>query len=428
MFSNLKKHIHQRVTHPVETIYLFLPIVAFFLPLDQFLLIGTICCVVIVLNVKRFTKALIFKKSYLSFVFIFYMLILADINNNVMGMIAEGFMLLILIYMSNLRPFITKGIFETLMFIIGGGSIFSLYYCTIDFYTTSTYKLYEFFMKYIHIPYTYITQIAEGIRSASTYVDPNFYGHISAFIALISIYYILSSLKSLFHKKWLYLFKLSFYTLILVVNIYALYLTQSRSAFIALLVGTAVLILVFDARLFIGLSIPLVLFISLRYDDFLGLFPRLSTAGLDLDYRLSLYKAAFEEILKNPFIGKGFYTYPLVYENYTTGYQLHTHNLFLELWLDSGLVGLSLIAGYYLSYIKRPIKVWYRKRKEVMPLVLGVIALEVVNGLTDAVLIFPQSFILLSIVLLSLELNDKTDPQSVINKDKNNPLESNENS
>jgi hypothetical protein len=63
-----------------------------------------------------------------------------------------------------------------------------------------------------------------------------------------------------------------------------------------------------------------------------------------------------------------------------------------------------------------------------MPLVLGVIALEVVNGLTDAVLIFPQSFILLSIVLLSLELNDKTDPQSVINEDKNNPLESDENS
>jgi O-antigen ligase len=407
-FSSFKNYLIQRATHPVESVVLFLPIVAFFLPLDQFLFFGTICCLVIVLNLRKFSKAVLFRKNYLFFIFSVYMLVLALLNKNVMGLIAVGFLLLILIYMTSLRTFITKGIFETLMFIIGVGSLFSLYYCTVDFYTTTTYKLYEFFMVYIHIPYTYVTQIAEGIRSASTFIDPNYYGHISAFIALISLYYILSSLRSLLHKQWLYVFKLVFYSVILCVNIYALYLTQSRSAFIGLLIAGALMILVFDARVFIGLSIPLVLFITFKYDVFISIFPRLGTATIDFNYRLTLYKAAFSEILKHPFIGRGFYTYPLVYENYTTGYQLHTHNIFIELWLDSGLLGLSLITASYLTYIKRPFKVWVNKRREYMPLVCGVLALEVVNGLTDAVLIFPQSFVLLSLILLSLEIREET--------------------
>lgn len=401
-----KKELHQRVTHSVETLCLFLPVVAFFFPMDQFFFLGTLCCLAIILNVKKFTKSVLTKKNYLFFIFSGYMLILALINKNIMGIIAVGFLLLIIIYISTLRLVLTKGLFETLMVIIGFGSIFSLYYCTVNFYTTTTYKLYEFFMKYIHLRFFYVTDFAKGIFTSSTFINSNFYGHISAFISLICLYYILSSFKSLFHKQWWYVLKLFFYIAILGVNLYALYLTQSRSSVIALVIGAAVLILFFDARLFIGLSIPLILFITYKYDTFLSFFPRLSSASIDIDYRLGLYKAAFQEILKNPFIGKGFYTYPLVFQNYTTGYQLHTHNLFLELWLDGGLVGLSLLVGYYSSYIKRPFKEWYRKRKEYMPLVLGILALEVVNGMADAVLIFPQSFILLSIVLLSLELNE----------------------
>lgn len=323
-----------------------------------------------------------------------------------LGIIAVGFLLLITIYITNLRMIITRLLFEKIMILFGVGSLFSLYYCTVDFYTSSTYRLYEFFMELIPLDYSYITEIGENIRSSSTYINGNFYGHISAFIALIALSYILSSLKYITHKQWKYIVKLSFYLVVLGVNLFALNLTQSRSAFIGFLVGAAVLIIIFDVRIFIALSIPVFLFIVFQYDAFLSLLPRLDSAALSFDYRLSLYKAAFQEILKNPFIGKGFYTYPLVYQNYTTGYQLHTHNLFLELWLDSGLVGLALLVGYFSSYVKRPLDQWVKKNKEVLPLVGGVLALEFVNGLSDAVLIFPQSFILLSIVLLSLELND----------------------
>lgn len=396
-----------------EMIYIFLPLLASFLPLDQFFMIGFLLCAFILTDCIFFSKLICSCKTNYIFYYILYMFIASQYNENTMGIIAVGFLLLISIYISYLKFFITRKIFDVVMIIIGFGSMFSIYYSTIDFYTTTTYKLYEFFMDLIPIPYVYIKGFAEGVRSASTYVDPNFYGHISAFIALIALSYILSSLKQVYHKQWKFILKLSFYLFVLGVNLFALNLTQSRSAYVGFIIGAAVLILVFDARVFIALSIPVFLFIVFHYEAFLSLLPRLDSAALSLDYRLSLYKVAFQEIIKNPWFGKGFYTYPLVYQNYTTGYQLHTHNLLLELWLDSGLVGLSLLAGYFSSYVKRPLDQWVKRNREYLPLVSGILALEFVNGLTDAVLIFPQSFILLSIVLLSLELNDKPMTQKI---------------
>jgi len=414
ILSRLSFKYSKLVTDTTERLLIFLPLVAFFLPLDIFFIFGLASCILVIINVKRFSTAIVLRKNYLYFIFSLYMLLLAYSNQNIMGLVAVFFLVLITIYVSFLRLILSKKLYESIMVVIGSGTFFSIYYSSIDFYTTSTYRLYEFFMKLIPLDYTFITEIADGVRSASTYVDPNFYGHISAFIALIASSYILSSLKKVYHKEWKYLLKLIFYLIVLGVNLFALNLTQSRSAFVGLIVGAAVLMIIFDARIFIAVSIPVFMFIVFKYDAFLSMLPRLDSAALSLEYRLSLYKAAFREIMKNPFFGKGFYTYPLVYQNYDTGYQLHTHNLFLELWLDSGLIGLALLAGYFSSYIKRPLDQWVKRNKEYLPLVGGILALEFVNGLSDAVLIFPQSFILLSLVLLSLEINDKQSLTPVI--------------
>jgi len=386
---------------------MFLPIIASFLPMDQFLVIGTLTCTLLVLNIKQFKNSFIYRENFLFYIYTFYMGISALIFKNALGLISVFFLLLIINYSSFLRMTITKKIYEVLMAVIGLGSIFSLYYCTVDFYTTSTYRLYEFFMKLIPRTYIYVIGLAEGVPSSSTFIIQNFYGHISAIIALISIFYILSSLKKIYHKQFPYLIKFVFYLVILGVNLFALNLTQSRSSYIGLIVGVSVLIMVFDFRIFIGLSIPLCFFIATKYDSLLLLFPRKDSFGLDLEYRINLYKSAIAAIKDSWLFGKGFYTYPLVYQKYATDYQVHTHNIFLELMLDSGLVGISILVAYFSTYIQRPFKDWVHRNKEYLPLVCGVLALEAANGMTDAVLIFPQSFILLSIVLLSLELNNK---------------------
>lgn len=405
MLLKFKQVIMKRVTQPVETVCLFLPLVAFFLPMDQFFFFGSIACLMILLNVKEFKKIFFFRRNYLLYVFILYMSALALVNKNVLGLIAAFFLLLVVLYVTYLRTKMTHEIFETMMVMIGFGSMFSIYYCTINFYTTSTYKLYEFFMKYIHLSFNYVTDFAKDINISSTFINMNIYGHISAVIALISVYYILLSLKKISQRNWIYLIKLFFYLVILAVNLYALHITHSRSSAIGFAVGLAVVVFVFDARLFIVLSIPTVLMFIFNFNFMIALFARRDTFVFDLEYRLRIYLASIKEIIKHPFIGKGFYTFPLIYQNYGMAYEVHTHNIFIELLLDAGLVGLPLIAFYYSTYIQRPFDQWVKKHHEVMPLVIGVLALEIVNGLTDAVLIFPQSFILLSVVLLSLEID-----------------------
>jgi hypothetical protein len=54
-----------------------------------------------------------------------------------------------------------------------------------------------------------------------------------------------------------------------------------------------------------------------------------------------------------------------------------------------------------------PLRQWLKRDMEYMPLVLGLLALVTASGFTDAVILFPQCFILFSLVLTSLEVKDE---------------------
>lgn len=404
--SKINPYIKERITHPIETFCVFSPMISFFFPMDIFLGISIIACLLIVINFKEFIKVILFHTNYLLYIFAIYMSVLAALNNNTLGLITSGFFYLVVIYVTYLRYKMTKVIFETLMVICGIGSMFSLYYCTINFYTTSTFRLFAFFIKFIPIPYAYITRIADNIRSTSTFVDPNYYGNISAIIAVISVFYILQSIRNLKKNKTGYMVKIVFYLVVLGVNLYGLHLTQSRSSYLALIAGIAFLILTFDFRLFIGLLIPIVLIIVFKFTPILHLFPRLDSLGVSASTRLKIYDVALQEIRKSVFFGKGFYTLPLLYPKSSAGYNIHAHNMILELFLSSGLVGVSILGARLITLVWHPIRKWIKKDVYYMPLALGILALEIASGYTDAVILFPQCFILFSLVLMSLEAND----------------------
>jgi hypothetical protein len=405
--SHIVPFMKERMTRPVEAFCIFAPMISFFLPMDLFLILSSLACLMIVLNYKEFIKIVLHRYNYLLYIFAVYMTVLAAFNHNTLGLITSGFFYLVIIYVTYLRYKMTKGIFEAMMILCGIGSIFSLYYCSINFYATSTYKLFEFFMKYIPIPYAYITKIAENIRSTSTFVDPNYYGTICATIAVISVYYILKSIRNMKKDKILYRIKASFYTVVLIVNLYGLHLTQSRSSYLAFIAGVAFLILTYDLRLFIGLSVPVVLVIVFKFKPILTLFPRLDSINGSAATRLRIYGIAMKEIGKNPLFGKGFYTFPLIYAKYSKEYIIHAHNMILELLLSSGLVGVSILAARLVTLLWNPIRKWLKRDVEYMSLVLGILALVITSGYTDAVILFPQCFILFSLVLMSLEANDE---------------------
>ena len=401
VFTYLKK----RMIHPLETFCIFIPMVSFFLPVDLFLLGLSSSVLLILMDAKNVKKLVFTHHNYLLYLFCFYMFVLASVNKNVLGQIASGLFFLVVVYVTYLRTKMDRGLFEELMVLCGIGSMFSLYYCTVDFYSTSTFLLLDFFAKYIPIPYTFITEIAKNLRSTSTFINSNFYGNISAVLSLIAVYYILREFRiRKIHPdaSWR---KMAFYTIVLIVNLYGLSLTQSRSSVLALLAGLAFLILTFDVRWFIALLIPAILVIVFRFEPILSLLPRMDSLAGSASTRLEIYHIAMQEIRMNLFFGKGLYTFPMIYAKYTDVYNLHAHNLVLEFMLSAGLVGTSLLVARFVSLIYRPIKEWFVKENEYMPLLLGVIALEIANGYTDVVLLLPQCFILFSLVLMCTEVN-----------------------
>ena len=355
-FTYLKK----RMIHPLETFCIFVPMVSFFLPVDLFLLGLSSSVLLILLDVKNLRKLVFTHHNYLLYLFCFYMFVLASVNKNVLGQIASGLFFLVVVYVTYLRTKMDRELFETLMILCGIGSMFSLYYCTVDFYSTSTFLILDFFAKYIPIPYTFITEIAKNLRSTSTFINSNFYGNISAVLSLIAVYFILREFrirKSHPDASW-----------------------RKRAFF-------SILVIVF------------------RFEPILSLLPRLDSLAGSASTRLEIYRIAMQEIRMNLFFGKGFYTFPMIYAKYTSAYNLHAHNLVLEVMLSSGLVGMSLLVARFVSLLYRPIKEWFVKENEYMPLLLGIIALEIANGYTDVVLLLPQCFILFSLVLLCTEVN-----------------------
>lgn len=162
--------------------------------------------------------------------------------------------------------------------------------------------------------------------------------------------YVLLSTRSLQIKLWL--------TTALIVQICALALTFSRAGISATLLALAIVwCLSADKRrkkvkriLSVGLAtLCAVLLLTL-------LLPKLSQYdlpfSLDLRLRELAWLATWEQIQVNPFLGVGF---GVAYEAVLTpeGIDIGVHNIFLTLWSEVGIVGLSIFIWMWLF------PVWY---------------------------------------------------------------------
>ena len=91
-------YLKHRIKHPLETYNLYVPLITFFFPMDQFLLFGGLACVFIVLNLKEQFKIIRYKHNYILYIFTLYMILIAYLNNNMLGLVASFFLILVTIY------------------------------------------------------------------------------------------------------------------------------------------------------------------------------------------------------------------------------------------------------------------------------------------------------------------------------------------
>jgi hypothetical protein len=212
----------------------------------------------------------------------------------------------------------------------------------------------------------------QGRRLVSTFLDPNFAGGFIV-IAILILLARLSFGERIPAWKLLLLFT-------------ALTLTISRSAFVALFAGLAVITLVrgHSRRLlrFGSLLVLLVIpFVPLVL-EFANAFGRFSMSGSAVT-RIILWQRAVTVFLDNAVIGIGFNTYQFVQESYgwraTVSADTATDGGLLFIAVLTGLVGVSIYIAMLLLVLHRCRRVWRRNERspEERGFALGIFAATV---------------------------------------------------
>ena len=147
----------------------------------------------------------------------------------------------------------------------------------------------------------------------------------------------------------------------------SLILTNSRSAWIGMVIGTFLTIGRKKYKLFLILISIFVLLIGIVIFPIFGEFPQLILSKVlpsqiwlefsDLEIsRLDIWKKAFGYIFKNPIFGSGAGSFTALYKIDSSIWKGHAHNLIIELIISYGLPGGLLIFGNIFGILRNAIK------------------------------------------------------------------------
>ncbi len=194
---------------------------------------------------------------------------------------------------------------------------------------------------------------------------------------------------------------------VVVAGVLAIYYTHSRGALVALLLALIVLSLFTKYRWWlIGLVVVAIIVLALIpgvSDRFTDVF-----TGDDnsTNVRLVLWEGTLRLVADNWFFGVGLSGFPELYNNYRearhTELLLYPHNLFLNFWVEIGLVGLVAFVWLLISFfrkIKKAIKI--KMDRAILFGVLAGMVVLLIHGFID-VPYFKNDLAILFFVLLGL--------------------------
>jgi len=256
-------------------------------------------------------------------------------------------------------------------------------------------------------------QYTGNIRIAGTFSNPNYFSYVLEMILLfcIALYYHVWKNSS---RIWLMVaFFLSFISL---------YFTGSRTGMLAFFVGVTVYFLCMSEKtilviVFGGLTLVLVgtaIFPEQSVFLFKDLIPRPETFLAEINNRFMLWDVALKQISKNPFMGTGLDTYRNLVPKDAPELlrtSIHCHNIFINLWLETGIAGLLAFVWIFsragISAIRQ------LKNSTVRPYLsagIGMIVVTIVHGIMDAPLVSAQTLSFFGIFLACLVVMNRKEP------------------
>lgn len=365
-------------------------------PITAVSIIGGVIYILIKSDFMETIRRIPFSKVLI--VFSIYLLIVSLFNSNWLGALLSIAMFAMFVNVIHYRRYIHKDLFEQ---IIDIAIILSVVAIIVSIFEQMYYTTLFDGMGFFDI------QNKPQFRVHLYYYNANYYAMMILFIESFCIY------------KFFKIEKLAFrfyYVVMGILNLFALYLTGGRIAWLCLACAVLVMLVVNQWYKLFGLSI----FAGAGTVGLLALkptlLPRLAAKGLAIERRKQIWQTAILIIQDSWLFGRGPLTYYNVYGSYTKEYiatygmksfkqyklgisSQHAHTMFLEPLVSFGIVGTIILAIYLFSELKYAIKLISKKIDHTLAaLLFGAMAIV----FTFCIIDFPVFWIQTGFVFLLL--------------------------
>ena len=221
-------------------------------------------------------------------------------------------------------------------------------------------------------------------RLNSVFFTANYYAMMIEFFCLMAYY------KLLKHPVWQ---RCLYYLFVIGLNLFVLYLTACRTAWPSLCAGIFVLTLLSRNKKLIAAVFVIGVIFAILFLSIPDLFPRADNIADYYESRQLIWKISMENIAKHPLFGEGPLTYNMIWSLYPGGFETqHAHSLYIDPFLSHGLVGVVLIAPYFIARAKDLMgMIKSQDHFLLVGLVLGTITTTLCHGFLDYTVFFVQT-------------------------------------
>lgn len=278
---------------------------------------------------KLFKSIRIVPKAWFAIIFCLLTSFVAVLYQNYIGAFCGLVILCIMIFTIYYRTIINKRLFELLMDACCIISLFCVIWAIMEYTKIVDQLGLDFFMFEIEDNPKY--------RVNSTFFNANYYAMMIEFIVLICVY----KMMQMKTKR-----RIIFYTIVIIANLFALYLTGCRTAWIPFVVTIPLMFLMNMRLRFFTISMSTILVGGMSILFHPQLMQRTSIF-IDFMKRAKIWKTAIYGIMEHPLFGQGPLTYMHIYKKYHGHPTQHAHSVFLDPLLSHGVI-LVIVFGIYL--------------------------------------------------------------------------------
>lgn len=236
-----------------------------------------------------------------------------------------------------------------------------------------------------------------SFRVTAGFGNANYYGTIIEFVVLICVYRMMTNPSGRL-----------FYCGIILMNVVGLFLCDCQSSWLPILVGILIIFYCNGHKkktlTFLCIAVGLVaagLFIP-------NVLPRLGRMPQTFATRINIWMTALQGIKAHPLFGQGTITYMFIHELYNGYSTYHAHSLYLDPFLNYGVVGVCVMLRYFWVTTSEALKKQLGdKSRSIKSLALAIVVGVLIHGVTDVTIMWIPTSMLLMVILSSFGIEDK---------------------